>query len=599
MSRGFAVRVSLTAIAIASIAIVLLQTLGFWSGGVLPIDVIQQSNGPYVVHRDINFPLPSPLADGDVLAPREMTSAARAATFYGLGVPVGSSVDIAVYRGGRILRASVTAQPAPPLGRDLLGHLVTAFLTTPFLAALALLTLWRGHDRVAAGLCALSLYGLIASAMLSLSTVLVEPLATVWLVLVAVEAQYLFALPGLYVMAEGLAGAGVSVQARRLARAVVACLGAVALGLDVTREISSTYYGLALSPVVPAAIQAFTLTLIAIPVLMLFAGYRRAPHESRLRIRWVLWSTAFLLVCALAVFALEPVQTRYPYLFEFVYTARLLCMGGYLYAAIRTRLVDVSFIVNRALVYAAITGLLFGIFSLLELGLHEFAVGDKLSWVLQAIVALLLAMALSPLHRRLDHWVERFFFRKQRLAIAALRTFAAECAFIEQQSRLLETAVERLRQHCDAVAIYERALAGYQLRGSTRARLAGNRRCRRSGLRLATSPATGGRSSRACKRHGGRQPGVSHDRRRDVEWRGRMPSACRRAVRPGRPRGAGRSRPQSRRFALHPALSRAGPPGGRHCHGAHRRDRSAPARDRDAGGRGLACRYFQGQGFSA
>lgn len=466
MSRGFAVRLSLTAIAVASIAIVLLQTLGFWSGGVLPLDV-QQTNGLYVVHRDTDYPLPSPLADGDVLAPTEMTSAARAAAFFGVGVPVGSSVGIAVLRGGRILRVSVVAQAAPPVWRDLLGRLVTSFLTTPFLAALALLTLWRGHDRVAAGLCALSMYGLIATAMLSLSSVLVAPLVTVWLIVVAVEGQYLFALPGLYVMAEGLAGAGVSARTRRLARAVVVCLGALALGLDVTREISSTYYGIALSASVPAAIQWLTLTLIAIPVLMLFAGYRSAPHESRLRIRWVLWSTAFLLVCALAVFALEPVQSRYPYLFEFVYAARLLCMGGYLYAAIRTRLVDVSFVVNRALVYAAITGLLFGIFSLLELGLHEFAVGDKLSWVLQAITALLLAMALSPLHRRLDHWVERFFFRRQRLAIANLRAFAAECAFIEQQNRLLETAVERLQPHCDAVSIYERALAGYQLRGST------------------------------------------------------------------------------------------------------------------------------------
>jgi hypothetical protein len=467
MSRGFAVRLSLTVAAVASIAIVLLQTLGFWAGGVLPLDVTQQSNGLYGVHRDSNFPLPSPLKDGDVLAPREMAPAARAAVFYGVGVQVGTSVDIAVIRDGRIVRASVGALPAPPFQRDLLGRLVTAFLTTPFLAALALLTLWRGHDRVAAGLCALSMYGLIATALLSLCTILVEPLVTVWLIVVAVEGQYLFALPGLYVMAEGLAGAGVSAQTRRLARAVVVCLGALALGLDVTREISSTYYGLTLSAAIPAAIQAFTITLIAIPVLMLFAGYRRAPHESRLRIRWVLWSTAFLLVCALAVFALEPVQARYPYLFEFVYTARLLCMGGYLYAAIRTRLVDVSFVVNRALVYAAITGLLFGIFSVLELGLHEFAVSDKLSWVLQAIVALLLAMALSPLHRRLEHWIERVFFRKQRLAIATLRSFAAECAFIEQQSRLLETAVERLGHHCDAVAVYERALSGYQLRSST------------------------------------------------------------------------------------------------------------------------------------
>jgi len=466
MSRGYAIRLSLTAAALASIAIVLLQTLGVWSAGTLPLDAVQQANGLYVVHRDNHFALPSPLRDGDVLALGEMSPAARAITIYGVAVAVGAPVGIAVIRGSRILYTSVTARPAPPLESDLLGRLVTAFLTTPFLAVLALLTLWRGQDRVAAGLCALSLYGLIASALLSLATVLVEPLLTVWLILIAVESQYFFALPGLYVMAEGLAGAGVSGRARRLARAVMIGLGLAALGLDLTRHISATYFGIALPPAVPAAVQAFTITLIAIPVLMLFAGYRRAPHESRLRIRWVLWSTAFLLVCALAVFALEPVQDRYPYLFEFVYTARLLCMGGYLYAAIRTRLVDVSFVVNRALVYAAITGSLFGIFSLLELGLHELAVGDKLSWALQAIAALLLAVALSPLHRRLEHRVERIFFRKQRLAIATLRSFAAECAFIEQQSRLLETAIERLHHCCDAVAIYERALAGYQLRGS-------------------------------------------------------------------------------------------------------------------------------------
>ncbi|HUN72077.1 MAG TPA: hypothetical protein VMU52_07175 [Steroidobacteraceae bacterium] len=466
MSRGYAIRLSLTAAALASIAIVLLQALGVWSAGTLPLDAVQQANGLYVVHRDNHFALPSPLRDGDVLALGAMTPAARAITIYGVAVQAGAPVAIAVLRAGHILRASITAQPAAPLESDLLGRLVTAFLTTPFLAALALLTLWRGRDRVAAGLCALSLYGLIASALLSLANVLVAPLLTVWLILIAVESQYLFALPGLYVMAEGLAGAGMAVRTRRLARAAMIGLGVVALGLDLTRQISATYSGAPLSPAVPAAVQGLTLALIAIPVVMLFAGYRRAPHESRLRIRWVLWSTAFLLVCALAVFALEPVQDRYPYLFEFVYTARLLCMGGYLYAAIRTRLVDVSFVVNRALVYAAITGSLFGIFSLLELGLHELAVGDKLSWALQAITALVLAVALSPLHRRLEHRVERIFFRKQRLAIATLRSFAAECAFIEQQSRLLETAIERLHHCCDAVAIYERALAGYQLRGS-------------------------------------------------------------------------------------------------------------------------------------
>jgi hypothetical protein len=80
-----------------------------WSGGVLPFDVIQQSNGLYVVHRDNNF-RSSSFIDGDVVAPRAMTSAARAATFYGVSVQVGTQVGIAVVRGGRVVHISVTAQ---------------------------------------------------------------------------------------------------------------------------------------------------------------------------------------------------------------------------------------------------------------------------------------------------------------------------------------------------------------------------------------------------------------------------------------------------------------------------------------------------------
>ncbi len=444
----------------------LLHTLGSWSAGVLPLDVEQQANGLYVVHKDPAFALPPSLHDGDALMPREMTPAARAAVVYSVGVPVGSSVGVTVLRGGHLLRASIQAQPAPPLGADWLRNVVSALIVTPFMAALALLTLWRGRDRVAAGLCALTLYGLTAGALLSLASIVAEPLVTFWLVLLVLEAQYLVALPALYVMAEGLAAAGMSARTRTRARVAVTCLCLGALGLSVSREVSLTVFGIVSSDALQSAINALSVLLLAIPVLMLFGGYRRAPHESRLRIRWFLWSTAFLLLCLLLVFRLEPMQSRHPYLFELVYTVRFLAFAGYLYATIRTRLVDVSFVVNRALVYAGITGLLFGIFSLLELGLHNLAVGDNLSLALQAVAALLLAVALSPLHRRLEHWVERVFFRKQRLAIASVRNFAAECAFIEQQSRLLDTAVERLHPHCDAVAVYERALSGYQLRAS-------------------------------------------------------------------------------------------------------------------------------------
>jgi hypothetical protein len=153
-----------------------------------------------------------------------------------------------------------------------------------------------------------------------------------------------------------------------------------------------------------------------------------------------------------------------PFLYQVISVVQGVSLIGYLYAVLRTRLVDVSFVINRAVIYAVITALLFGCFSLLEQGLHRLAVGEKVSTALQAATALLVAVALSPVHRRLEHWVEKLFFHRQRLAVAALRRFAKECAFVERDERLLQIAVERLLPHCASIAIYERIHSGYTLR---------------------------------------------------------------------------------------------------------------------------------------
>jgi hypothetical protein len=166
MNRIYAIRLSLSAIVVASIVIVLLHALGLWSAQTLPIYLRQQSNGHFLIQEPANAALPNPLLEGDALAPEAMTPAQRATVFYNLGVPPGSTVELAVLRGGRILRVRVPAQAAV---QDWLRNAVTALLITPFLAALALLTLWRGRDRVAAGLCAISLYALVGKAMLALA----------------------------------------------------------------------------------------------------------------------------------------------------------------------------------------------------------------------------------------------------------------------------------------------------------------------------------------------------------------------------------------------------------------------------------------------
>jgi hypothetical protein len=71
---------------------------------------------------------------------------------------------------------------------------------------------------------------------------------------------------------------------------------------------------------------------------------------------------------------------------------------------------------------------------------------------------------MSPLHRRLEHWIEGVLFRQQRLAVATLKRFATECAFVEREERLLDIAIEQLQRHCAAAAVYERSGPAYQLR---------------------------------------------------------------------------------------------------------------------------------------
>ena len=109
---------------------------------------------------------------------------------------------------------------------------------------------------------------------------------------------------------------------------------------------------------------------------------------------------------------------------------------------------------------------MFGVFSLLEQALHRLAVGEQLGWVLQALTAVLVAAALSPLHRWIDRGLEAVFFRKLRATVSTLRRFATESVFFEKEEALLSRALKEMLLPCAAVAIYERNGAIYQCRGA-------------------------------------------------------------------------------------------------------------------------------------
>ncbi|MHB1897812.1 MAG: GAF domain-containing protein [Metallibacterium sp.] len=140
-----------------------------------------------------------------------------------------------------------------------------------------------------------------------------------------------------------------------------------------------------------------------------------------------------------------------------------IAMAGFLYAVLRHRVVDVSFVLNRALVYAATTSLVLGLFALLESLIERTTLGHDASLLLELAVPLGLGAALSTVHRRIEAVVERFFFRHQYRAEIALRRFAQECAFVTQPENLFDLTVDQIARHAGAprVALYERTAEAY------------------------------------------------------------------------------------------------------------------------------------------
>jgi hypothetical protein len=424
----------------------------------LPFRLGQQADGAYRVSARSDMPLPVSLHAGDVLALRDMTPEDRATLFSSPTLPRVGSVNLVVIRAGHPVRVPVSTVAPSAAHLTQLQMWVTGFLTMAFVLALALVTLWRGNDWAAWGLGAFAWLIVVAN---GIYTIQAPPLANCWIQLAA-RIVSLMTAPALYVMAEALAHNGLPPTARGWARTVVVALTLLGSAIFVARVILPVYFAAVPPSWSRPANDVIAVMLYALPLLVLLRGYRGAGHESRLRIRWVLWSTAVLFATVAAFVAMS--RDAHPYFFQTLNALQGVALLGYLYAVLRTRLVDVSFVVDRALVLALLATIPFGIFALLEQTLHHFAVGEKLSWVLQAGTAVLLAMALSPLHRRLADWIERLFLHQQRLAVAALKRFAAECGFVERDQPLVSIALDRLMLQCEAAAIYERTAAQYHCR---------------------------------------------------------------------------------------------------------------------------------------
>ena len=185
---------------------------------------------------------------------------------------------------------------------------------------------------------------------------------------------------------------------------------------------------------------------------------RRAQGTDRSRVRWVsvvLAAGFFGIVLQLALYVVAHVRGDWLGYLPLTMIALPFGLG---YAIVRHRVVDIGFVINRALVYGGVSAVVIVAFIVLEWVLSTVfvKVSHLTSTSLELMLALVLGFSLRGIHSRVDAFIDDLFFRARRENERALKTFAREVGYITDP----RVAVARARAElvtrtgaCDA-AVY-------------------------------------------------------------------------------------------------------------------------------------------------
>jgi hypothetical protein len=163
---------------------------------------------------------------------------------------------------------------------------------------------------------------------------------------------------------------------------------------------------------------------IAIALAILWDTYRRVATDERERMRWVLVGFIFgLLINYIGstliystIIAIEPPD----WFSALLFSLNVLLPLAVAHAVVRHRVLDIDFVIGRALVFAILTLLLAGAFGVLDWFFGTVLEGFEFTHIVQAALSITVAFAIGRIEEFTVKTVEALFFRKRRAAEARL-----------------------------------------------------------------------------------------------------------------------------------------------------------------------------------
>ena len=372
-----------------------------------------------------------------------------------VNLPASTGYPLVIGRGATHVRVTAHTVDSNSGGLVNWNDWLTVYSTALY-AAIALLALWRGHGRAAWSLAFWAMAQTpLAFAFTSIPS---SDNRSALFALLGYLGFSLAARVGFYGMAESIAGSAIRSGARAWWRILFALsLGAataVALGGQIA-VVTPGWAGL-----MQPGLQWLVPGSYLVPVALLIASFRQADAKQRQRLRWMLvGSVLFMGGLVVNDVPLPLSRLTATLLNNSLFTLAAILL---LYAVLRHRVIDITVVINRALVYALTTSLVLGLFALLESLIERTTLGRSAGLLLELAVPLGLGVGLSTVHRRVEALVDRFIFRRQYRTETALRRFGEDCGFIRESERLFALSVEEIARHTDApqVALYERSPGG-------------------------------------------------------------------------------------------------------------------------------------------
>jgi len=171
----------------------------------------------------------------------------------------------------------------------------------------------------------------------------------------------------------------------------------------------------------------------------LLYSYRSSSGEMRGRVRWIAFSIGPI-YCTYFLFNFWNGSYSNDIFGIFQYSVILLSLFGLAYATLRVHIFDFYFVINRALVFGAVSLLLLTSFGLIEWAsehLIHFEQREK-SVLLDGGIALAVYLAFHRVRHSVEHFVEQVFFRKWHNNEETLRRFVRHASHITALKPLLD-----------------------------------------------------------------------------------------------------------------------------------------------------------------